>query len=281
MGIFKKIKKTVGKVAKVALPIAASMYAPQILAGARSFLGGSAVPELKELGAAGTDVGNNGAVSEQTDGSWFGSTTGQTGNWNPLIQGASTLLGGVIQNTASAKQAQNQMDFQAEQTGSAHQREVKDLLAAGLNPILSGTGGGGASSGSGAFGPQTNALGDAVSSAASARSLNETIQNLRSQTAYTETQNENAYTEQQNRNKLTEAELRNKQAQTRATSAEAALREQEYNRGHLYGRAFEAGNNVIDWFTNSGKKLMNLKPSDSKFFSNPELPSWSKGWGSK
>lgn len=49
----------------------------------------------------------------------------------------------------NAEQAAINREWQAEMSNTAHQREVKDLLAAGLNPVLS-TGGNGAATPSGA-----------------------------------------------------------------------------------------------------------------------------------
>jgi len=82
--------------------------------------------------------------------------------------GALGILGGVISNNASARQAAKQMDFQREMSDTAHQREVADLRAAGLNPILSGTGGSGASTPSGAMAKQEDVISPALSSALSA-----------------------------------------------------------------------------------------------------------------
>ena len=77
-----------------------------------------------------------------------------------ILSGGLSLLGGVMTNNANAAQAQNQMDFQAQQNATAYQRAVADLKAADLNPMLAYTNGG-ASSGSGAQATMQNAVGSA------------------------------------------------------------------------------------------------------------------------
>lgn len=53
-------------------------------------------------------------------------------------------------NMFNAEQVQKQMDFQERMSSTAHQREVKDLIAAGLNPVLSANGGASTPSGASA-----------------------------------------------------------------------------------------------------------------------------------
>lgn len=91
---------------------------------------------------------------------------------NPSVFLGAVSAGGDIlsANSASAKnkrEAQRQRGWQTYMSDTAHQREVADLEAAGLNPILSATGGSGASTGSSGLGAAvaTGGFGNGVSNA--------------------------------------------------------------------------------------------------------------------
>lgn len=90
--------------------------------------------------------------------------------------GALGAASSLASSFATAAQAKKQMDFQKMMSDTAHQRQVKDLIAAGLNPILA-TGGKGASTPSGSMAQ----IQDPVKSAATAYVQRQQLKNLKQQ----------------------------------------------------------------------------------------------------
>lgn len=80
----------------------------------------------------------------------------------PYVGAALSAAGGLMANRQNKDMAHEQMQFQNNMSSTAHQRETADLRAAGLNPVLSGTGGMGAASAQGASAQFQNVLEPAV-----------------------------------------------------------------------------------------------------------------------
>jgi len=103
-----------------------------------------------------------------------------------IITGGAGIIGGLLgssgakaRNQAQIIEAQKQRDFQKMMSDTAHQREVIDLRAAGLNPILSATGGSGATTPAGAQAQIQDTMQPAISSALQASRLTQELKNMR------------------------------------------------------------------------------------------------------
>lgn len=103
-----------------------------------------------------------------------------------LIGAGASIAGALIgrkgqkeANVANAQQADQMMEFQERMSHNQHQREVADLRAAGLNPILSGTGGAGAAVPSGAMAKMENVDENTAATAQQIAMNTEAFQNLK------------------------------------------------------------------------------------------------------
>lgn len=150
-------------------------------------LSNTAINIAAPFGAAALGASAFGGAASATDaaaataaGSEGFSLAGAAKDFGPsLLMGGMGYLGQQSANEANQASAREQMAFQERMSNTSHQREVKDLMAAGLNPILSAHGG--ASSPVGASSVAGNAAGAGITSAIQTQSAKTALDALNNQ----------------------------------------------------------------------------------------------------
>lgn len=148
-----------------------------------------------------------------------------------ILGAGANILGGKHSAKLARDSAREKMAFQREMSDTAHQRQVKDLRAAGLNPILSANSGASMASGAMAPMPDFSALGsqmvssgtDTARTASQTKTQAQERENMRMQKEMMRTQQDIL------RNQNIGVLFENRIKQTAAWSAENLLREKSSN----------------------------------------------------
>jgi len=132
-----------------------------------------------------------------------------------VLGGLGSYFGQREANKANIKMNREQMAFQKSMSNSAHFREVRDLRNAGLNPILSATGGSGASTPQGSQARVENEIGPAIATALEAKRLSADLNKIDAETSNIQANTQVANTQ----NKLISAQISGAVGKSKVDSA--------------------------------------------------------------
>ncbi|AXL14690.1 DNA pilot protein [Microviridae sp.] len=168
----------------------------------------------------------------------------------PLVSGGLSLVGGLLSNNANSREAETNRNFQAEQSGTAYQRAVTDMRAAGLNPALAYQQGG-ASTPAGSTASHANPAENAVNSAMAAARLKSEISNIQADTK-----------QKHSTEKLNEAARLNQLQQAKANASNAKKLSIEATNASKLTPIYDLGNQTSAKGVNTLQKTWNNMKND-------------------